>query len=474
MTLARWSPVVLAGTMLAVFGRAEERSGSQPDRSAQQAHLTEFRGSGSCSAVACHGSIRSKVARGVLRNEHTTWISDDRHSRAYETLFDARSERIERSLAADPGQCTPAFEDARCLACHTTPRSQTLLAATKWINQDGVGCESCHGASGSWLGPHTTSSWQQNDAIQKEKLGLINNTNLARRAGVCAGCHVGGSPRTGLLARDVNHDLIAAGHPRLNFEFTAYLTNMPPHWNEKDRNADAVEPGQPAADFAARAWAVGQIVTLRESLELLRFRSVATGKRAAPWPEFTEYGCFSCHHGLRDDPWRRRPAPGGTVPGAPVWGSWTTPLVRDLFDQLVAGPEGRRATESLGRLAVEMARPTPAPLVVERESSQAAQQLGRCLVELDRIRIDAGNVERLIRALDRPSAWEHLASWDEAALRYLALVPLRQAWARLDPAPNEGRQQLEARLKELRSRLMFPSGFDSPRGFDPSKLLLGR
>jgi len=475
MTFARWGPVVLAGLTLTMLGRGAEQTEQPASRSARPAPSTEFRGSGSCSAIACHGSIARQSGRDILRNEHTTWISSDRHSRAYETLFDARSEQIARSLAADPERYTPADEDDRCLACHTTPRSKAVLAATSWMNQDGVGCESCHGASGRWLGPHTTSGWkQESDPRRKEELGLIDTKDLARRAEVCAGCHVGQYSRAGLLKREVNHDLIAAGHPRLSFELTAYLANMPPHWNEKNQNADPVEPGRRAASFPARAWAVGQIVTLRTSLELLHDRSAAAAERAIPWPEFTEYGCFPCHHSLRDDAWRRRPQPAGAKLGAPRWGSWTTPLYGELLEHLGPGPDGQSARESLGRLAAEMATALPDPAIVERESLEAAKRLGRYLPGLTRARFDAGEVERLIAALNRPAAWDHVASWDEATVRYLALVPLRQAWAELAPARKADQDQLEARLEQLRSKLMFPTGFDSPSGFDPGQLPVGR
>jgi len=474
MTVARWVPVVLAGLALTALGRGAEQGEQPASRSTRPVPSTEFRGSGSCSAIACHGSIASQPGRDILRNEHTTWISYDRHSLAYQTLFDARSVRIARNLAADPERYTPAYEDERCLACHTTPRSKTALAATCWMNQDGVGCESCHGASGRWLGPHTTTRWKQElNHRQKEALGLINTKDLVRRAEACAGCHVGQYSRAGLLKREVNHDLIAAGHPRLNFELTAYLANMPPHWNEKHQDADPTEPGRRAAGFPARAWAVGQLVTLRSSLELLHARSAAAGERAIPWPEFTEYGCFSCHHSLRDDAWRRRPQPAGTKLGAPRWGSWTTPLIGELLEQLGPDPDGRSAAESLGRLAAEMARAVPDPAIVERESLDATARLGRCVSGLNRARWGAGEVERLITALDRPGAWDQLASWDEATARYLALVPLRQAWVALDPARKADQDQLEAHLKQLRSKLEFPSGFDSPSGFDPGKLPMG-
>jgi hypothetical protein len=31
----------------------------------------------------------------------------------------------------------------------------------------------------------------------------------------------------------VDHDLIAAGHPRLNFEFNAYFESLPAHWDRR-------------------------------------------------------------------------------------------------------------------------------------------------------------------------------------------------------------------------------------------------
>jgi hypothetical protein len=90
------------------------------------------------------------------------------------------------------------------------------------MHADGVGCESCHGASGRWLGPHTTLGWRDRPWPEKAALGMRNTKDLASRARLCAGCHVGDGGSDDLPARDVNHDLIAAGHPRLNFELSAY------------------------------------------------------------------------------------------------------------------------------------------------------------------------------------------------------------------------------------------------------------
>jgi hypothetical protein len=42
-------------------------------------------------------------------------------------------------------------------------------------------------------------------------------------------------------------------------------------------------------------------------------------------------------------------------------------------------------------------------------------------------------------------------------------------------APGKAEQErLQARLEELRCKLMFPTGYDSPRGFDPARLRVER
>ena len=48
------------------------------------------------------------------------------------------------------------------------------------MNPDGVGCESCHGASRNWLGPHTTEGWKAiKNRAQKKKQGLLDTKDLA-------------------------------------------------------------------------------------------------------------------------------------------------------------------------------------------------------------------------------------------------------------------------------------------------------
>jgi hypothetical protein len=497
MSLARCSLVLMVGFGLVLLCRADDRTGVPAGRDLTVADGTQprFRGSGSCSATACHGSIVRQDGRisRVRRDEHTVWISDDAHARAYQTLFCRRSQQIVKRLARGQGDPKPAHEDERCLACHTTPRRAEELEPTSWMHADGVGCESCHGPSEKWLGAHTTDTWSGLAPAQKAGFGMTNTSDLVTRGRVCAGCHVGACSKEGLVVRDVNHDLIAAGHPRLYFELSAFLDNMPSHWNERGVNAGPAGPDGRAADFPARAWAVGRLVTLEVSLELLEARAAkataehdrslrasaeaaslpepldlpAAGGRPAPWPEFAEYGCFSCHHDLRDQAWRRSPGSAASKPGSPRWGSWTLPLTDELIEHLLPGPVGRSCTSSLEPVKKAMAALGADPRIVADEARKALQPLKSCLESLAAKRWSDDEIKRLLDRLDRGHPEDRAADWDEAAQVFLALTPLHQSRVALDPASRVEQAGLPARLERLRARLAFPTGFDSPRSFDP-------
>src|SRR5262245_18138428 len=292
--------------LLAVFADLVIRSVAYADAESRPA-ATHFEtvGAGRCSATACHGSAEPVAGSRILRNEHTVWAGRDPHARAYQLLHSAWSRTIAGNLGKI-GAVVPAHRDRRCLACDATPGPSTDPALAAVVREDGVGCESCHGPAGSWLALHTTYDWDGLPPLEQEqRFGMVRTADLARRAEACAGCHVG---ETG---REVDHDLIAAGHPRLAFEFAAYVANLPAHWIEKEQNA--------AADFPARAWAVGQAVTAKATVELLHERARgAAGARGRPWPEFAEYDCASCHHELRSESRARA--------GVPSWGGWALPM----------------------------------------------------------------------------------------------------------------------------------------------------
>ncbi|MGE3808963.1 MAG: multiheme c-type cytochrome [Gemmataceae bacterium] len=267
-----------------------------------------FTGTASCSGRACHGSIEPHAGQLILQNEHTTWITLDRHNTAYAVLKNERSQRIARNLRLEK----PAHEATECLVCHTTPlaaTSDTPLALDE--RQTGVGCESCHGSAVDYLALHTTTAWTKLSKEEKQKHGMTPLDDVTLRAQTCTGCHIGSGPVPGVPARDVNHDLIAAGHPRLGFEFAAFTLNTPPHWNTAQKKMDE-----------EKFWAVGQLVSARAALELLAYRASGEITDQKPWPEFAEYDCYACHHLLLTDSARQERGYGGFLPGSLPWSEW--------------------------------------------------------------------------------------------------------------------------------------------------------
>jgi hypothetical protein len=196
-------------------------------------------------------------------------------------------------------------------------------------------------------------------------------------------------------------------------------------------------------------------VVAQESIELLSERAA---RKDAPWPEFAEYACYSCHHSLADESWRLAQVRSGLPSGAPEWGSWTLALVGSPDLQPLAGPFD-------WRLAADPLKEAMDRLSPDRE--RVVQEAG-LLLPLIKRRIDflAGSpareesVARVIAALRSPGHWENVRGWDGAAQRYLALAALAQS------AGGEG-PGLDELLEELRRELAFPAGFDSPRGFRP-------
>jgi len=425
--------------LLVVVLRHATGHGAAPDTRRWERPSFDYRGAGSCSATACHGSA-TPSGPGVLRNEHTTWVTQDKHSNAYQVLFTERSAAMAKALGLGP-----AHESERCLVCHSTPASRSSATV---LERDGVSCEACHGPADGWIGPHTTGGWNRLSVTEKEdRFGLFATKDVARRAEACASCHVGEPARDGRAARDVNHDLIAAGHPALRFEFAAYLALMPPHWVEKGRNAEA--------DFHARAWAVGQVATAKAALDLLanRATNASTPDTRGPWPELAEYSCFSCHRPIESVP----TSFAGSARSSPPWGTWYHTFAPRVAGE---GPFGR-PVELEGEIAALqrlMEQGAPDSQDVSRHARRAADACGAWLAASRGKSLAAPAVRGLATTVNHFEP----ADWDSKTQHYLASTALRQAFAALGANP-EGLLPDEAALRRMRDELRFPAGFDRPR-----------
>jgi len=401
----------------------------------------DYLGTSSCTSSSCHHKSGHRRAVG---SEFVTWNAEDPHRKAWETLFSERSQRMVRNLYG-PG-AGPASQTAWCLACHATGEGDLSRASTALTLVDAVSCESCHGPAKSWLAAHTRAGFHELDPETKEKdFGLLNTKDLAGRAKVCASCHVGNAD---VPLMQVNHDLIAAGHPRLNFELSSALAKYPAHWRVDEEQARF-------PDLGWRTWQVGQVACAEAAARLTAARAGQATSGGA-WPEFAEQDCFSCHKNLVVDSIR-----------APLKKAPLTPLGRAPWQTWLAGSlslADRESHEALFSLRERMAAPTPRPEQARTLALQAGEYLAkrsRALAGLEPLSVIAE--AELLTRLSRETATDaSRLGWEELAQRYLAMTALRE-----DLRRREGRfdTAFEKPYLELKDALkgLFPPGHDSPR-----------
>jgi len=397
----------------------------------------EFNGASSCAARACHGGLVDPKEDTASRNAFSRWIMKDRHTEAYTDLSNDLAKSISRNLKAT----VPANEDVRCLACHTIPAIADITKFPKEqhrdvrrIQEQGISCEACHGPSAGWLGPHTVWSSPTESTEKRhdlyDKTGMVWLNSVPERVKMCAGCHVGAIDPAGTIpAREVDHDLIAAGHPRLTFEYNIYLKAMPPHWIESGRENRG--PPKTRTITPLERWQVGQRECAKAALELLKQRAKrSTTPRLAP--ELSESDCFACHHDLKQESWRRTQTlePGRKLGNAP-WNRWAWSLPVRTW----TGTE--QASLPMFRMMATLAPKT-------EDLIPAIEKLETAIGESTDTLLSPGPLDE--NTLNR-------MTWDDAAQLYMAMIALNDE--------REGAVDKED-LARVRKALMMPKGMNSP------------
>ena len=305
------------------FGSGGGNDGDKPDDKKpfkpNPAVLTILQAEHSCAAAACHGGIEPKTDSRIGRNEANLWKMHDPHIGAYDALRGSEGQNMARLLNGEDG--LPAHKDKRCLACHAPGLME--LAEDDPALEDGMtglGCMACHGQSTDWVYSHV--SWDYSDSSKVKShyadTGMTVLNDEHTRTTLCISCHVGGVDNERWPHREVNHDLIAAGHPRMHFDNLRFHEALPPHWLPKESTEDSKDP--------LRQYAYGQILAMDAWLELLQYRIENLDKPESHtvWPEFSEHACFDCHHDLVDNSWRKGNPPKSF---APRWGNYYSAMM---------------------------------------------------------------------------------------------------------------------------------------------------
>lgn len=371
-------------------------------------------GAATCAAAACHGGPRPGIAEpGAIRStEYALWLERDPHAHSWRTLCSEESTAMLRRLRIMDGETIidPSGFD-NCLACHnSTIRYQEARHVGRLA--EGVGCAACHGPEERWIDSH----YQYGSGSATPQDGWVPLENLLARARLCATCHVGDADR------DMNHDLIAAGHPALRYEFATYHAWEPRHWRDP-RELDERR-------FEAQLWLAGQIAALDASLELLAARA-RKSHTVSTWPEFSEYDCGSCHRDLRVVRGRTE---GRGAPQA-TYAAWNRAgmqfLLRHRSQSGQNTVEDLELEQTLSRLVHTMnSRVQPDRLRTEVAARNAQRALRRWLDgaagQTELATFDAWRLKQLAAGIG--SSRDVQDSWEAATQWYLAAVAARGAW----------------------------------------------
>lgn len=294
----------------------------------------------------------------VMLEELKLWANQDKHSQAFTSLLNERSQQMGKLLGV-----AEIHRDKRCLACHTgyplaamgnDPHLMSAELAKNLRVVQGISCEGCHSPAGDtrgdgavvtgWFQPHAQRDlWRFMSAKDKlDKFGFSDIRSATARTRLCLTCHLGNAAE----GKVVTHEMYAAGHPPLpGFELSTFAAQMPKHWRDFDKKAEAVREEflkKNVDDVYGRDSfkldnlhetnnaLVAALVSFSENLKLSSALAdeAATMPVAKPdWPELAQFECFACHHDLKDRSWRQRRTLRG-APGRPMLRAWPTTLTK--------------------------------------------------------------------------------------------------------------------------------------------------
>jgi len=353
-------------------------------------------GVASCANSGCHGSTHPLNATRVLQNEYYTWLNSDRHAQqVYNVLFNDRSARIARNMHLKK----KAYQESFCLDCHSTNVPAKMVSG-HIDPEDGVQCEACHGPASGWRAEHTQPGWTHQQSVER---GMIDLRDLPTRSHLCNSCHLGHE------SKEVDHELIASGHPILAFELDNYSETMPAHWNMNETHG-------------VRAWATGQAMELRDSLA-----NLARHARGEKWPEFSDMSCYNCHHSLKTSGWRQERGWPGRA-GLPAWSPqhWA---VMKLIASRVSPSTREQLDEALAQVATRVSRMND-PAATAEAADNARKLAHDLVIKVDALKWSDSDVRDLMRAITDAS-YPDVHSAEQAAL---SLQSLNSAIARKTPS----------------------------------------
>lgn len=379
----------------------------------------------------CHGKRQSSKAHELVFKE---WRQDP-HFQAYIKLENEESQRIVANLTSANLQVKSteyrSFLRDRCISCHANEQS-----LDSQIVEDGVDCFVCHGPVSAWGDDHYSTETKARRSQRFEGTLRRNMESLVERAKMCTSCHVGEINRgPGLQDREVDHQLMAAGHPPTYFDFEHYLERYLKHWDVEEEN-------ERLGKFPPfERWRVGKLVSAQVRLELLRDRAeraiASPSSTPHEWPEFTEYSCSNCHHQFDSQSWRQQVRSSNAY----TWDEWYLEGIELAWPRADDEQFVKPWRSAYAALKSSMESRIPDPAVIR---SQAQTMIDLCKRAIDApVTPDETLLREQLRSLledeSKVTSWEKGAQW-ATTTRMLSdsLGWNSEDFAKIENAPERG------------------------------------
>ncbi|MGH7495172.1 MAG: multiheme c-type cytochrome [bacterium] len=174
------------------------------------------------------GTSGCGLSQNNCHTNENNWWKDDAHKVTVDAFYDdpASYEKIAKLAGVDPANMLKG--NNQCMTCHGTIVSGKEAREV----EEGVSCESCHGAGSGYKDPH--SEGQAGQGINRTgykkglQLGMVENKNIDVRGKTCVKCHY-----------ITDQKLISAGHPDgARFNYISGIKKIAKHWKRPPADAD--------------------------------------------------------------------------------------------------------------------------------------------------------------------------------------------------------------------------------------------
>jgi hypothetical protein len=396
-------------------------------------------GAASCASSLCHGSVTPWSDGRIRQDEYVLWSRHDPHARSYERLLNPKAKDIAQRLGLKN-----AHEANECLDCHTH-NVPPARRGEGYLVRDGIQCEACHGPAQRWMQGHADKNAKRGESIAR---GLFPTRNPARRAELCLSCHFGNEQKL------VTHRMMAAGHPRLAFEFDTFTHLQPPHYG-----GAAGAAGAESLSDGARNWALGQALMADTLLGLLVHPQRG---RDGFFPELVLFDCHACHHPMSKQ--RNAGARLGVQPGAVRLNDANLLMVRHIARRVA--PQAAEALAQASRAVhATIAGGGDLPAQVKRVRGS----IGTLIPMIEKHRFSADDLHAILAGLiddGLAGQYSDYQGAEQAAMglqavadflsrrKFAAAAPLRPAMQRVMAAVKDDEayrpDEFTAALRELR------------------------